>query len=255
MKRFVKTLLFTIGIFFLMVFTAPIVANIFNIGNIAGILISLCFIIAGIFLDHILSLIKMLRRNRKKRILFDSFSAAVIAIILCFSTALGAVIASSSTNAEDEETVIVLGCAVYGNKASIMLTSRVNAACKYLRKNKKAVAVLSGGKGEGENISEAECMYDLMIQMGIDKERLYIEDKSTNTNENIEYSLEIIKKNNLSESIAIATSDYHLKRATMIAEKNGIKDAKRISASTGLFAVPTFYLRDTLGVIKEFVAG
>lgn len=255
MKRIVKVLLFLIGICLLFLFAAPIIANIFNIGNVLGILIALFFILLSVFLDNIISIVKMLRANRTTRIYFNAFSAAALTIILCFTAAMGSVIASSSTNAEDEETVIVLGCAVEGNSPSLMLSSRVNAACRYLKNNPGAVAVLSGGKGEDENISEAQCMYDLLVQMGIEKERLYIEDQSTNTKENIEYSLEVIRDNGLSENIAIATSDFHLKRATMIAQKYGISDAKRISASSGFFSVPTFVLRDTLGVIKEFVTG
>ncbi|MGN1421569.1 MAG: YdcF family protein [Eubacterium sp.] len=220
-----------------------------------GILISLCILFSGIFYDSILFLIKKICSIRVGKICFCTFSTAMVALILCFATALGAVISYSSTNAEKEQTIIILGCAVNKDKPSAMLTSRVNAACKYMRSNKNAVAVLSGGKGDGEYISEAECMYDLMIQMGIEKERLYIEDKSTNTNENIENSLKIIEENGLSKDIAIVSSDYHLKRASMIAEKNGIENPKRISASSGFFAVPTFYFRDALGVIKEFVIG
>lgn len=253
MKKFIKTLLVIIGIILLFAFAAPIVANIFNIGNAVGTAASLCIIFAGIFLDNIIDFVKRMRKSKPKRIFFDALSLAVLCVIICFAVALGSVIVYSSSDTDGEETVIVLGCAVNGNKASVMLTMRVNAACKYLRENENAVAVLSGGKGEGENISEAECMYDLMIQMGIDKERLYIEDQSTNTGENIEYSLEVIRENNLSENIAIATSDYHLKRAVMIAENNGIENPGRISSKSDFVSTPTFYTREALGVIKEFI--
>lgn len=255
MKRIFKMLFRISGTVLLFIFAVPIAANIFNIGNILGIIISICFLFIGIFLDGIISLIKKICSTKSGKICFGTFSTAAVAMILCFVTALSSVIACSSSNAENEQTIIVLGCAVYKDKPSSMLTARINTACKYLRNNKNAVAVLSGGKGEGEYISEAECMYDLMIQMGIEKERLYIEDKSTNTNENIENSLKIIEENGLSKNIAVVSSDYHLKRATMIAEKNGIENPKRLSASSGFFAAPTFYIRDTLGVIKEFAVG
>ncbi|MCC8072621.1 MAG: YdcF family protein, partial [Clostridiales bacterium] len=68
---------------------------------------------------------------------------------------------------------------------------------------------------------------------------------------NIYNSKQIILKNNLSTNVAIVSSDFHLKRASMIAQKNGLTPY-RISAHSGFFDVPTFYVRDTLGVIKEF---
>ena len=52
--------------------------------------------------------------------------------------------------------------------------------------------------------------------------------------------------------VAIVTSDYHLKRAKMICEKNGIYP-RTINAPSTYFDKPTFYLREALGVIKEFV--
>lgn len=255
MKRFFKLLFIVIGIILLMTFIFPIAANIFNIGNIVGILAAFCFITLGVFCDEITAVIKFMCQSRGKKIFLCVFASAAAVCVLCFAVALGSVIAFSSTNADKQNTVIVLGCSVEGNKPSAQLTARVNAACKYLRKNENAVAVLSGGKGDGENISEAECMYDMMRQMGIDKDRLYLEEESENTQENIKNSLAVIEKNNLSDDIAIATSDYHLKRAIMIAEKNGVKNPGRIAASSGFFSIPTFYVRDTLGVMKEFVTG
>lgn len=37
-------------------------------------------------------------------------------------------------------------------------------------------------------------MYDYLVQKGVDKSRLLLEDKSTSTVENIEYSMRIIEK-------------------------------------------------------------
>lgn len=254
MKRTVKLLLIIIGFISLFIFSAPLIAGILNAGNLLGITISVIILIFGFSLDRIIELTKKLCSKRRGKIIFTTFTTAVISLGLCFFIALGSVIASSSSNAKDENTVIILGCAVYGEVPSIMLSARVNSAYNYLISNDDAVAVLSGGQGNGESISEAQCMYKLLTNKGIDGDRLFIEDKSTNTSENIRYSKEIIKKNNLSENVAIASSDYHLKRATMIAEREGLS-AKRISSRSGFFDVPTFFFRDTIAVIKEFLLG
>lgn len=96
-------------------------------------------------------------------------------------------------------------------------------------------------------------MYNILTEKGISPDRLYLEDKSTNTEENIAFSKRIIDENGLDTDIAVVTSDYHLKRATMICKKNGLKNVHRISAASVYFDKPTFYLREVLGVVKEFI--
>ena len=139
-----------------------------------------------------------------------------------------------------------------GKSPSWMLSYRIDSAYKYLEAHPDSVAVLSGGQGNKEDISEAQCMFNVLTEKGIDPDRLYLEDKSTNTFENISFSKKIIDENNLSTDVAIATSSFHLKRATIIAEKQELKPA-RISAYTSHFLRATYYVRDTFGVIKEFL--
>lgn len=251
-NKIIKNIFCIIGTLIVFTFIAPIVGNIFNIGNFVGIFIGACLLFFGIFYEKIIVFCKKALREKVSKILFITCLSVICAGVLSFSIALGSVIASSTTNATNQSTVIVLGCAVYGDIPSTMLSARINEAYNYLEQNDNAVAILSGGKGNGENISEAECMFNILTEKGIDKNRLYIENKSTNTEENLKFSKQIIEKNNLSSEVAISTSDFHLKRATMIAEKQGLVP-HRISAKSGFFAIPTFYVRDTLGVIKEFI--
>lgn len=58
------------------------------------------------------------------------------------------------------DTLIVLGAQVNGTKLSNSLKLRLERAKEYLDENPETIAVVSGGKGSGEEISEAEmqCM-------------------------------------------------------------------------------------------------
>lgn len=241
-----------IGGILLFYFIAPLFAHILNIGNLAGILFSAALICLGLFLNPILKLVGKIRAKKAGRIAFDSLFVAGCSVMLCFFIALGSTIAASTTNAENQGTVIVLGCSVVGEQPSWMLSYRIDSAYKYLAENPESVAVLSGGQGAGEAISEAQCMFNVLTEKGIDPDRLYLEDKSTNTFENISFSKKIIDDNKLSTDVAIASSSFHLKRATIIAEKQGLNPA-RISSYTSHFLRATYYVRDTFGVIKEFL--
>ena len=52
-------------------------------------------------------------------------------------------------------------------------------------------------KGSGEEISEAEAMYEYLVSQGIDETRLIKENRSTNTNENLKYSLALLEESQI----------------------------------------------------------
>ena len=132
---------------------------------------------------------------------------------------------------KQDATVVVLGCAVRGGGPSLMLRERLIAAQDYLDENPEAVCVVSGGQGADESMSEAQCMYEYLTEHGISPERIYMEDKSTSTRENIKFSAQIIEQNDLPDGMNIVTNEFHEYRAKRIAEKQGI-DTGSIAGST-----------------------
>ena len=75
------------------------------------------------------------------------------------------------------EYVIVLGAKVRGSELSNSLKKRLDKALEYAENNPNTVLVLSGGKGEGEDISEAEAMYDYLQYNGIPESQLLLEEQ------------------------------------------------------------------------------
>lgn len=230
-----------IGAFVLFLYAAPLVETKLNFGNIFGISLGLMFVLIG-FLFNII----------KNLLIFKIAFAFISICLLAFFIILGYVINKSKQTATNEETIIVLGCRVKGDKPSLSLIERSRVASEHLKKNKTAVAILSGGQGDDELISESECMRRLMLEYGIDESRLYLEDKSTTTDENIAFSKKIIEENKLSKSIAIATSEYHEARALIIAKRYGFK-AKSLPCHTLNRVKIPFYTREVFGLINESI--
>ena len=150
-----------------------------------------------------------------------------------------------------DDTVVVLGCTVYSETPSRMLYERIHAAEAYLESHPQAKAVLSGGQGREEKISEAEAMYRTMVADGIDASRLYREDRSTSTRENLAFSAQVIRDNHLSSCIAIATNEFHMYRAGLIAEKQGLSYTS-VPAHTSWWLFATFYIRELYGILHEW---
>lgn len=148
--------------------------------------------------------------------------------------------------------VIVLGAQVRGDVPSKALYRRIRKAEEYLKKNPETVAVLSGGKGNGENISEAQAMYDCLVEAGIEEERLLIEDKSTSTVENLEFSAELIGKE---AKTGIISQNFHIYRALKLARHQGYTNVCGIAASSEPVYQPHFMVREAFAIVKEKLTG
>lgn len=160
---------------------------------------------------------------------------------------------------ENLDYVIVLGAQVKGSRPSLSLKYRVDAAEEYLKKNPGTKAVLSGGQGKGEEISEAECMYRELVKQGIAKARLLKEDKSTSTSENIDFSYETVTrdrgKNPGELKVGIVTNSFHVYRGSAIARKKTDFQIWGISAKSNRFLQVNYLVREFLGVLKDKAAG
>lgn len=119
--------------------------------------------------------------------------------------------------------LVVLGCGVHGTRPSRSLQDRIDVAYEYLNEHPEVICVVSGGQGPDEGISEALCMFRELTAMGIDESRIWMEDQSTSTRENLKFSLAVIEEKTgaAPENIGILSSEYHLLRAKMLASQEG----------------------------------
>ncbi len=189
--------------------------------------------------------------RRIRRVLYGAaaFAAAILTItIVCIST--------GAKSEGDSDVVIVLGTGVNGTVPSGALSARLRTALEYSEENPDALFILSGGQGDGEDISEARCMYDWLTERGVDEDRLYMEDKSTRTVENIEYSKELMEREEIPQDggVMIISEGYHLFRARLIAKENGFEDISTRAADTGLVIFNIgCYIREALALWNHIV--
>lgn len=241
------------GILAFAIFTIPILFSVgLNLGNLTGILVSLALVMYGLFFQQINNIRKKWKQERLKKY-FVYFAEGIVVLVASLTIILTVLMVRGATRApEGKETLIVLGCRVYGERASLSLVERLEAACEYLAENPKSYCVVSGGQGTGEDISEAECMYRYLTDRGIAAERIFKEEASTSTRENLAFSLEVIEENDLPAEIAIATSEYHQYRVSLIAKKAGITNTA-VSGKTAWWLFPTFYVRELYAILYEWL--
>lgn len=153
--------------------------------------------------------------------------------------------------------VVVLGAGLHGSTPSLSLRSRLDAAYTYLQENPDAVCIVSGGQGPGEDMTEAQCMYNELTAMGIAPERIWMEDRSTSTQENLRFSMALIEENTgeRPDAINLISNDYHLLRAKMFARDEGVV-AYGIPAKTPYISLfINYFLREIAGVWHHILIG
>ena len=184
--------------------------------------------------------------KRKIKLAFQ-IVAAVLVLVLLAALATGGMILFRGLGSKGPFTyMIVLGTTVEGTEPSPMLRDRINAAAKYMEENPQVICIVTGGKADSENISEAQCMYNGLTELGIDPARIIMEDKATSTLENFRFSLELLEQElgRVPQNIGVLSSEFHLLRASMLAKSYGI-DAATVPAHTSdTQAFFTYFLRE-----------
>ena len=158
---------------------------------------------------------------------------------------------------EQVEYMVVLGAKVRSSGPSVSLWDRIYGARDYLEAHEDVIAVVSGGQGPDEPMTEAQAMCDALVELGIDPERIWLEEKATSTWENITFSLDLIEANTGTrpEKIGVLSSEYHLFRASLLAKKCGVEFVG-IPAQTSRFSQKVnHFMREIAGVWHYLILG
>ena len=191
-------------------------------------------------------------KNKKRAKILKTVLTSLVCVGLSIFAALEIMVISSAHTDKNPDAlfVVVLGAGVNGTVPSLALEYRLEAAKKYLDEYPNAIAIVSGGQGEGEDISEAECMRRWLVQKGIAEDRILMETESTSTQENLKYSLEIIRKNGgePADRVAIVSGEYHLYRAKYMARELGAEPIGVAAHTRYPILMTNYFIREAFGV-------
>ena len=167
----------------------------------------------------------------------------IVAILLVLVIVVPAGLIISAMDGRGEpvsDTLIVLGTTVNGTEPSPMLRQRLDAAVVYLSSNPDVRCIVTGGKGDDVNLSEAECMYNYLTAAGIDENRITMEDRATSTVENLRNVRSMLDTN----AVTILSSDFHLFRSGLIAKDAGFTASLLPSKTEPFSLLAPWFLRE-----------
>lgn len=184
---------------------------------------------------------------------------AVLAIGLIVVGITEAIIlhASFGDPKESVDYMVVLGAKVNPDGPSVSLWDRICGAYTYLEEHPQVIAIVSGGQGSDEPITEAECMYRELVNLGIDPRRIWIEEEATSTWENLKFTLDLIeeKTGQRPEKLGVLSSEYHLFRASLFAKACEV-DFVGIPAKTSRWGQRiNHFMREVAGVWHYLLLG
>lgn len=230
-------------------------------GLFVGFGVSLLFVwlLFALFLGAIALQFPALRRwwKTQKRSLRVILTACAVMLLLLAILFAGAILSGFFSDIPDDESVdclIILGAQVKPTHPSLALAERIEAAYDYLACHPDTVAIASGGQGADEPISEAQCIYDCLVEMGISPDRIILEDRSTSTAENLRFSAELLPDG--CQSIAIVTNNFHAFRGEATARKVlDDMDIYHLSADFHPFMLPHYLVRECAALLADILRG
>lgn len=149
-----------------------------------------------------------------------------------------------------DETLIIPGAQIISDKSSIGLKLRLDKSFEILKKFPDIKCIVTGGQGSDEDYPESYVMKKYLIEKGISADRIFMEDKSTDTIQNFKYSKDIILEKSLNKNIIITTNSFHAYRCEIIAKKFGLNPLAVSCENEFLKTSIAYPLREVLSHLK-----
>lgn len=183
--------------------------------------------------------------------------AVMAAALVFFAVLEGVIIAGSRTEMRGQpQVVVVLGAQVKQSGPAALLRDRLDTALEYLEEHPELPVVVSGGQGRDEPTTEALAMRDYLTARGVDPDRIWMEDESHNTSENLLNTRALLAGKGYdaeSTHLLVVSNGFHLARVRMLSERYGLEISTLAAPSTDLPARVSSYLREIPAVVKSFL--
>ena len=133
-----------------------------------------------------------------------------------------------------------------GERVTPLLKRRIDKAVQAFQqsKNPHIRLIASGGQGSDEKISEAQAMYNYLVEhTDVPKEAIILEEKSTTTYENLLFSKELGEQLVENPRFLFVTNDYHVFRTSTYARQIGMQ-GDGLGCSTASYYIPSAFIRE-----------
>lgn len=196
-------------------------------------------------------------RGGKQKLWRRIVLAVILILIAGFAVLEGLVITGAKTELlAQPDVMVILGAQVKESGPSVLLRDRLNTALEYLEEHPELPVVVSGGQGDNEPESEADAMADYLVERGISEARIWREDASHNTSQNLQYTLELLEEKGYDTAdihLVVVSNGFHLTRVRLLAGRYGLEVSTLAAPSSHAFSRVRSYIREAPALVKSFL--
>lgn len=201
-----------------------------------------------------------MKQAKRPKSIFFRILILCLAILVAGFCILEAIIITGGRSSKDQDgdALIVLGAQVYHSGPSPVLKQRLQAALDYIdtHSDENFPIIVSGAQGWNELETEAQAMETYLVEHGVDRSRIYQENQSYNTYQNLENSAKLLTdlEYDLEQTrVMIVSNNFHLARVRMLASRCGL-NAGTVSAPMPEWSSTLFsYTREAPALVKSFL--
>jgi len=157
----------------------------------------------------------------KKIVVLISLLTAFLIVLYTIIASVQIVQYGKVDNKTKCDVAIVLGAATWGEEVSPVYRERINHGIWLYENGYVDYLILTGGVGEGNEKSDAFVAKQYAVENGVPEQAILIEERSTITEENLEYAKSIMDAHSMNTAI-IVSDPLHMKRAMRMAADYGI---------------------------------
>lgn len=190
-----------------------------------------------------------------QRILWIVLAVAVV----FFGLTTIVLLAGAHDDVEDvPQVMVVLGTRIEEDGTpTALLQDRLDAALGYYQDHPGIMVVVSGGQGSDEPTTEADAMAEYLVAEGVPESQILQEDSSSNTFENLGYSLALLEEEGYdSQEVLVVSNGFHLTRVRMLWERVAEEEqslSTLAAPSSDLISTLQSYIREVPALVKSWV--
>ncbi len=152
------------------------------------------------------------------------------------------------------DVVIVLGAGLHGDRVTPLLASRLDRGREVLDRSRSrgrdTRLICSGGQGADEVVPEAVAMANYLIEAGVVRDLLWLEDRSTSTEENLRFSAAVAAEHGIEGRFAVVTNNYHVLRAALLMRSVCLA-GYGLGVPTARYFWPSATLREFAAILRD----
>ena len=149
-------------------------------------------------------------------------ASIVLAVIVIWAASMAAVIVFSWIDqAQPAESIVVLGAAQYAGRPSPVLKARLDHGIDVWTRGLGKVLVLTGGRGYGDTMSEAEVGRTYARKHGVPDTVILLEKEGRTSRESMLGVAELLQKRGIKTAILVS-DPFHMLRLSIIGRRFGL---------------------------------